>query len=793
MMPGQHNAQIGAGEKGTEFFDREMERQVLRYSGAQLRLRVVEGEEVLFDGVLDKPGFVYTFGASDGNAIVLKSRSGIVSRNHGQIVVQGSSCMLFDNNSTNGLRVNGIRRPRANVKPGDVVTIGKPDDGKACVMMLFSYDHSRWHHYSLAGKDSVTLGRVQGNDIVLALPAVSAHHATLERYSGGQWVITDRNSYNGVFVNGLPVARQAVVKPGDMVALANAHLVLHDNELLYNLKTDGVDIVARHLIRTCKSRGKDRVITDDVSLHIEPGEFVAIVGGSGAGKTTLLNELNGIVPATKGSVEINGIDLYTNYGLLKNSIGYVPQQDIVYDNLRLIDMLNYAAELRMPPDTTKAERRARAMEVLELLGLEHEVNNYVKSLSGGQRKRASIAVELLADPKLLFLDEPTSGLDPGIERNLMATLANMAHAGRTIVLVTHTTQSIELCDRVVMMGNGGRLCFSGDPKEACRHFGVKDFVDIYDCLSDRDQSRKWADEQRYTSRPMPDLPKDGGKPAVRLKKNPPFFAQLWTLSRRMTHLMVNDLQRLALLILQAPLLGWLIGLVGGDECFNVLESTQACLFAMCCAAFWMGILDSIQEICKERPILQREYAGGLNLFAYIISKVLVMGVLCLMQTALLLAAFVLVRGLPDETLFNPTVEMFVSNFMMSFSAMCLGLAVSALVKNSDRALALAPILIMPQVLFSGFLFELEGALDVFSNIIHCRWGMEALGTTVNLNALDLKVYENDMITPEIYEHEFDAAFDFTMAHLCSTWGVLGLFCAVCLVACGLLLRNGIRK
>ena len=777
-------------EKKTQYFDREVEAEVQKYSGASICLRVMEGDDVLFDGPIDVTGAVYTFGSADGNSIVLKSRSGIVSRNHGQIAVQGTSCMIFDNNSTNGLRVNGIRRERARVTPGDVVTIGKPGDGKACVVMLFSYDNSRWHTFPLAGRTQLTLGRVAGNDVVLALPAVSAQHAKLERYTGDQWVITDLNSFNGVFVGGLPVAGQAVVKPGEMVTLDNAHLVVLGNNLLYNLRCEGVDLVARNLTRRCKAGGKMRTITDNVSLHIERGEFVAIVGGSGAGKTTLLNELNGIVPATEGTVEIDGVDLYGNYGVLKNSIGYVPQQDIVFDNLRLLDMLLYAAELRMPPDSTKAERRARAIEVLDMLGLKDEKNNFVKSLSGGQRKRASIAVELLADPKLLFLDEPTSGLDPGIEKNLMATLANMAHSGRTIILVTHTTQSIGLCDRVVMMGKGGRLCYSGDPKEACKHFGVDDFVEIYDCLDK--ESVKWSDQLRYTSRPLPGST-DGAKQAVQRKKNPPFLSQLWTLSRRMTHLMVNDLQRLALLVLQAPLLGWLIGIVGGADCFTLYEDTKACLFAMCCAAFWMGILDSIQEICKERPILQREYAGGLNLLAYIISKVLVMGVLCLLQTALMLGMFCLVRGLPTDTLFCAPVEMFVSNFLMAFSAMCLGLAVSSLVKNSDRALAMAPILIMPQVLFSGFLFKLEGALDAFSNVIQCRWGMEALGTTVDLNKLDLKVYQNDMITPEIYEHEFESCFEFTMAHLAASWGVLGLFCVVCLVVCGLALRQGIRK
>lgn len=230
--------------------------------------------------------------------------------------------------------------------------------------------------------------------------------------------------------------------------------------------------------------GDKKYILQNVSLTIYPGELVAILGGSGAGKTTLMNAINGFEPATSGAVYVNGTDLYKNYQAYKAQIGYVPQQDIVYDNLTMFDMLAYVAKLRLPRDVTKAEIEQRVMEVLHAMALEKQKDTLIKKLSGGQKKRASIAVELISDPSLFFLDEPTSGLDPEAETNLMKQLQMLsAQRGKTILVITHTLQNIHLFDKVIFMAPGGSLCFYGSPDEAKQFFEVDNLSDAYEKIS----------------------------------------------------------------------------------------------------------------------------------------------------------------------------------------------------------------------------------------------------------------------------------------------------------------------
>ena len=186
---------------------------------------------------------------------------------------------------------------------------------------------------------------------------------------------------------------------------------------------------------------------------------MAIIGGSGAGKSTILNCMCGYLPPDKGEVYINGINLYQNFDLVKKLIGYVPQSDIVYDNLTLHDMLFYTAKLRLPKDTSRNECEVAIDRAINLVELKEKKNSYIKALSGGQKKRASIAVDLLSDPNLLFLDEPTSGLDPGTERNLMYSLRNMADHGKTVILVTHSTLQLKLCDKIVFYGKRRKSLF----------------------------------------------------------------------------------------------------------------------------------------------------------------------------------------------------------------------------------------------------------------------------------------------------------------------------------------------
>ncbi len=775
---------------GTAYLDHSA-RMTSNISKSFFRLDVCENENTLFSGYLSRNADgVYHFGSNEQNEIVFASKFGIVSRFHGAIVIQGSQITITDANSTNGICVNGKRIQSAPIGINDDVSIGEIKEGKPHVKLKFSVDTTNWTASDISEKSRIDIGRISGNDIVLALPSVSAQHATLTRRNNGKWILTDHNSFNGTFVNGRPVIGQVEISDGEVVSIANASVMVSGNTIYHDVRPDGVEIVTNNLVKRRPVRGGKRTVTDNVSLKIKRGEFVAIIGGSGAGKTTLMNEMNGSSPADEGSVTVNGVDLYAHYGLLKNSIGYVPQQDIVYDNLKLIDMLVFEAELRMPPDYTKQERVDRAKEVLGMLGLTHEMNNFVKSLSGGQKKRASIAVELLADPKLLFLDEPTSGLDPGTEKSLMMMLADMAHSGRTIVLVTHTTQNISLCDRVVMLGIGGKLCYSGKTAKACDFFGVDVFTDIYTVVEEN--PLMWENTYKLRTESL-DLTPERFEKKITKKRNPSWFSQFLTLTKRLNRLIINDLPRLLLLVGQAPLLGWLIGVVSGSECFGVYEDAKAGMFALLCACIWIGLLNSIQEVCKERAVLEREYAGGLNLISYILSKVVVLGFISIIQTILLSEVFFMICGLPDSCLVNTHLEMLLTVFLTTFSSMCIGLLVSCLFTNSDRALAMAPLLIMPQVLFSGFLFKLEGIMEKVSYFVQCKWGMEALGTSADLNGMELAIYDNEMITPEIYEHEWEAAFDFTFSHLVTTWGVLCVFALVSLILCYVALRISLTR
>ena len=768
--------------------------------------------------------------------------SDIVSRNHALLQWEMGSWSIRDQKSTNGIKVNGVFRDSARLKPGDVITIGnlgRPDD---CVILVVGFAHLRWNSVKLSVGRPFSIGRATDNDLVLPSPTVSSRHAVISWDGSGNSFIEDCNSYNGTYVMGRPLAGRQRIVPGDIISAALTPMVFTGSSVLYCTESRGVDLMARNLVQIRSTKKKKRVTTDHVSLHIERGEFVAIVGGSGSGKSTLLNELNGSDPAVEGSVHVDGIELYPNYNYLKKAIGYVPQQDIVYDNLTLIDMLRYAAELRMPPDSTKEERERRALEVIELLELTKEKDNFIGRMSGGQKKRASIAVELLADPRLLFLDEPTSGLDPGIERDLMRKLSGMAEEGRTIVLVTHTTLNLHLCSQVVFLGAGGKLCYAGSPSGALEFFGVDDFVPIYDIIG-RDPDG-WARRFAEARGPFATSPNVGSDP-IAPGKSPSFASQLSTLSRRYVKLLLNDRQRLLLLLLQAPALAALICLVAGSDCFVICENTESCLFALSCAAFWVGILDSIQEICKERTILKREHAGGMRLSSYLLSKVLVLGFLCIVQSAMLTGVFCAMSGLPqaDPLFVNTGVELFVTMTLLTLSAMCMGLWVSALFSNPDRAIAMAPILIMPQVLFSGLIFELEGAAKAISAFVNCRWAMEAFGTTADVNALQLKIYGEEVTIPEgtqhiesaevdvpdttttymgteidvpgerrtiedfdvtvpestktidadMYAHEPDAAYEHVLPHLLFDWTVLVVFCVVCVVLSGLSLRSSLKR
>lgn len=718
--------------------------------------------------------------------IVLSSR--LVSRTHGRFVFADGHWFIEDLNSTNGILCNDAYIQRRELGEGDVFRIdSRTEERQDGVMMIVSSNLPDQAWYLVPLKNDMAIGRGSECDLVLHHVSVSRVHARIMQTSCG-WFIRDENSANGVLVNGEHIQGSIQLHEKDMIGIINTRLIFTSAGLYMTTATRGISVDARNVVIRRGSGKKSFVTSDHVSMSIKPGELISIIGGSGAGKSTILNALCGYLKPSEGSVYINGVDLYRNFDALKKLFGYVPQSDIVYDNLTLYDMLKYTSKLRLPKDMSDQERERAIDQAIAMVDLKEKRNSLIKALSGGQRKRASIAVELLPDPKLLFLDEPASGLDPGTERSLMQSLRRMADAGKTVILVTHSTLQLALCDKVAFMGKGGRLCFFGNLKDSLRFFEVNDVVDVYQKITD--DAPFWRDKYNRT------LPATSEKPRAEklsAKKDKHRLRQLDVLSKRYAKLVLNDRQRLLLLLAQAPLLALLISVVADGTQYENYEMTKSLLFALSCAGFWVGMLNAIQEICKERTILKREYMTGLSLTAYTMSKILVLGLLCFLQCVMVTGVFAARVGLPESgQMMPPLIEYFLTTWLSAMAATGMGLFVSSLFTNPDRAMTVAPILLMPQMLFSGLLFTLSGATEVVSWFTVCRWSMEGYGTTANLNALpkalDRAMEEMGMTV----ERQIEDFFERTDAHILRAWLILAGFTVGFLILARLILPR-IRK
>ena len=736
---------------------------------------------------------IITFGRDPSNDIVLNSY--FVSKKHGQFRLVNGMCIVEDLGSTNGMYINGAPVKSYGLRDNTAIRIddrsGSTVEG---VLIVFSAssESERWYTLALEGKPQFLIGRSEGCDIHLDHVGVSKVHAQIY-YENGQFVLADNNSTNGVWVNGIRLNGKCVLREKDVIMITNSKLIYSAARVNYCTFSNGIRVDASHIVKAV-DKGK-KIICDNVSLNIEPCELVAIVGGSGAGKSTVMNCISGYNKPTSGEVTVNGMELYSNFEALKNIIGYVPQKDIVYENLTVYDMLDYTAKLRLPKDTSAAERNEVIMKVIDTVELTQRKDTLIKKLSGGQKKRASIAVELISDPNLFFLDEPASGLDPGTERNLMRTLKSMAVKGKTVIFVTHSTLNLHMCDKIVFMGTGGKLCFCGTYKEAQEFFGVTDMVDVYNLISDYTDywQNKYAANIKESARPQQFA---GGKKQA---AKPDLKHQVKVLAARHMHILRNDRVRLMLLLLQAPILGLLISFVADGSQFEQLEMTKSLLFALSCSAFWVGTLNSIQEICKERVILRREYMTGLRLDSYILSKLLVMGIICFIQATLLTLVFAITVGTPDSGVVLPAIiEIFISIFLTAFAATAMGLFVSSLFKNADRAMTVAPLLLMPQLLFSGLLFKLSGATEAVSWIVACRFSMEGLGTTADLNGLESKMeqlckkegmYESMISYDRKFFNHAEDFFEYTGGHYFFSVLMLILFVVVFSALAGFVLRK----
>lgn len=710
-----------------------------------------------------------------------------VSHRHVELKMENDgTAIIRDLGSTNGTYLRGIRlQKEAVLLPGEAFRIGetsiqlKPGvlESPAALstgthmihegtVYIAAAKHERQHSIK-KGQQATNIGRAPNNDLVLDHPMVSRYHATIQ-IQNEEYTIIDLNSSNGTYVNGHRVVRKTLLYPDSLIQICGYRFFFDGQELIeYDENKGQVCIELSGLSKTVNAEGGHRLtILDKINLTIEPSEFVAIVGGSGTGKSTLLGAMTGMRPATGGRIYINGRDFYDEYNIFRSMIGYVPQDDIVHLELTVSEVLTYAAQLRMPPDTAGPEIQLLVDEVMENLELTERRDALVKQLSGGQRKRVSIGVELLTKPSLFFLDEPTSGLDPGLEKTMMEMMRRLSDQGRTIILVTHATQNITLCDKIVFMAEGGRLAFYGSPAEALAYFETGDFAEIYKKISTNKSAEEWAATYAASDTAQrqallsahsfrEEIEEDKGR-----KQGVSSIKQWSILTARYGKIMARDHKNILLLLLQPVVIAALIVMtfffssptfefseyVSGDleitdtvlaqgrmqevldineketfRRFNMTISVAIMVFS----AIWLGTSNAAREIVKEASIYKRERLVNLRIGPYLLSKVAVLSVVCLVQALLFVSIICLGLHMP---VFGLNIAAF---FLISLASVMMGLTISAVAADANTAISAVPLLLVPQIILSGAIIPVEKVkpeiLQWVFYLAVSKWGYELVG------------------------------------------------------------------
>ena len=594
---------------------------------------------------------------------------------------------------------------------------------------------------------ALTIGRAAESDVVVSDVLASRQHATLLPTPLGT-EIRD-TSINGTFVNGTRVG-SAILTDDDVVTIGNIDLVFRNGTLIQGAeaatRTGGLEV---RDVKYIVDNGKQ--LLDNISLTARPGTLTAVIGGSGAGKSTLARLVAGYTTPSSGSVTFAGHNIHSEYASLRSRIGMVPQDDVVHRQLTVNQALGYAAELRLPPDTSKADRAKVVTQVLQELDLTKHADTRVDKLSGGQRKRASVALELLTGPSLLILDEPTSGLDPALDHQVMMMLRQLADAGRVVIVVTHMLSYLDLCDQLLLVAPGGKTAYCGPPDQIGDALGTTNWAKIFTQVGadPEEANRRFLEQSEAQKRPKPapaTEPSDLGEPVHTSLRR-----QISTIARRQVRLVVSDRAYFIFLALLPFILGSLSLTVPGSNGFHLPgpnagtpdESAQILALLMPAAAF-MGTALTIRDLVGERAIFQREQAVGLSTTAYLLAKT---GVFCgfaIVQSAIITAIVVIGKSAPTRGglllghgTVAATVELFATVAATCVASAILGLAISSLVRSSEQIMPLFVVAVMAQLVLCGGMVPVTGrlGLDQLSFAMPARWGYAAAASTIDVRHL----------------------------------------------------------
>jgi ABC-type multidrug transport system ATPase subunit len=608
------------------------------------------------------------------------------------------------------------------------------------------------------------VGRSLDCDILVSSPRVSARHAELRVNGHAGWV-RDLGSRYGTTINNSPVTNWTSFGPDDRVMVGNSELVIEGNSRIgINPARSGAVVCAAGL-GVAVNRGKKQLL-HSVSFVVEPGEFVALMGLSGAGKSTLLKTIVGINAPSWGSVLINGVDIAKDPTRARMSVGYVPQDDIVHSDLTVREALRYGATMRLPLDTNKDQIESRIAVVMNDLGISHIADTIIGSaerqgISGGQRKRVNLALELLPQPPLLLLDEPTSGLSSEDATNVFLLLRQLADDGHTIIVTTHqpSLADFKRFDRVIYLSDGELVYFGPAWPDSATYFVSSDQEGNVGATANagddagaalaklselkragvtaRTLAQRYEQSSyfsKYVAQRLGALQLDTvGKLRQKIMQPRDSLQQLRNQISRYARLKLRNRGSLPIQLAQAPSVAILVNVVfnssGGADPKLSLPSI---IFFMTIAAVWFGCSNAAREIVGERAILMRERMVGLGIAPYMLSKLSVLGILSAVQCLILIGITYAWRGL-DGLLW----QQFGIMWMCSMLGVLMGLTLSAIMRSSEAALSATPLILIPEILLSGFIMPLDSLQLItraLSNFTVTRWGFESLLKSEHLHA-----------------------------------------------------------
>lgn len=679
-------------------------------------------ESQLFKKVVIEKDFLLMIGSDSSCDIRISNNR--VSRNHCQVIFSKENGLkIVDLNSSNGTYLNGIK-----LKAGNTYSLNLKDQVQLAGVsgIIISVGSENTQSKGLEDQknilelfnntDMIIVGRDSSCDLRINDTRISRRHASIKKITNDKFLLKDLDSLNGIYVNGSKVNGSRTISKKDNIFLGK-----------YLLKIDGrakdlsdeLAISAIGIEKVYPNQKKGKKALHKMDISVPSRSLLAIMGPSGCGKSTLLKSLNGESPPTKGKVLIFNQDLISNYEYLKTQIGYVPQDDIVHKQLTVEQSLYFAAKLRIA-NINNDDINIKIDQILSELNISHIKKNLISDISGGQRKRVSIAIELLTDPMLLFLDEPTSPLDPQTIEDFLNILKKLSENGTTVIMVTHKPEDLDYMDEVIFMAdnNGGKIVYYGDSTKYKDYFNVNNAVSVFSQISGGN-SKEWVDKY---SNPRPLSTTQDKEKILVNKSNQSSVGQFFWLTYRYFKIKTNDRVNTSIMLLQAPIIAALACLV-----FN--EVTLSVLFIMAVSSVWFGSTNAAREIVGELPIYKRERMYNLRLIPYIFSKITVLSLFSIIQSFVFVYILYFNYGNSDYDLFfNNPFSAFIWMSFLTISSTFLGLLLSAIFDTSEKVLAVVPIVLIPQIMLAGLVAKIGSkTVEFISYLTFTRWGIEGFG------------------------------------------------------------------